>query len=57
MMTILAGAIGHWLAVRELSRAIAEMKAEARAAGLTDADIDAELAAFNAKRRDDEGVG
>jgi hypothetical protein len=34
-----------------LARAIAEMKAEARAAGLTDADIDAELAAYNAERR------
>jgi hypothetical protein len=27
------------------------MKADARAAGLTDADIDAELAAYNAQRR------
>jgi len=35
-----------------LARAIAEMKADARAAGLTDADIDAELAAYNAERRD-----
>jgi hypothetical protein len=35
-----------------LARAIAEMKAEARAAGLTDAEIDAELAAYNAERRD-----
>jgi len=35
-----------------LARAIAELKAEARAAGLTDADIDAELAAYNAERRD-----
>jgi hypothetical protein len=35
-----------------LAQAIAEMKAEARAAGLTDADIDAELAAYNAERRD-----
>lgn len=34
------------------ARAIAELKAEARAAGLTDADIDAELAACNAERRD-----
>jgi hypothetical protein len=34
-----------------LSQAIAELKAEARAAGLTDADIDAELAAYNAERR------
>jgi hypothetical protein len=30
---------------------IADLKAEARAAGLTDADIDAELAAYNAERR------
>ncbi len=35
-----------------LARAIAELKAEARAAGLTDADIDAELAVYNAERRD-----
>jgi hypothetical protein len=35
-----------------LAQAIAELKAEARAAGLTDADIDAELAAYNAERRD-----
>jgi len=35
-----------------LAQAIAEMKADARAAGLTDADIDAELAAYNAERWD-----
>ncbi len=35
-----------------LARAVAELKAEARAAGLTDADIDAELAAYNAEHRD-----
>lgn len=35
-----------------LARAIAELKAEARAAGLTAAEIDAELAAYNAERRD-----
>ena len=35
----------------ELARAIAEAKAAARAAGLTDADIDAELAAYNAEQR------
>jgi hypothetical protein len=35
----------------ELARAIVEAKAEARAAGLTDADIDAELEAYNAERR------
>ncbi|TMJ16967.1 MAG: hypothetical protein E6G93_15000 [Alphaproteobacteria bacterium] len=34
-----------------LARAIAAMKAEARAADLTDGDIDAELAAYNAERR------
>lgn len=34
-----------------LAEAIAEMKADARAAGLSDADIDAELAAYNAERR------
>ena len=33
-----------------LAKAIAELKADARAAGLTDADIDAELAAYNAER-------
>jgi hypothetical protein len=35
-----------------LARATAELKAEARAAGLGDADIDAGLAAYNAERRD-----
>lgn len=30
---------------------IAETKADARSAGLTDADIDAELAAYNGERR------
>jgi hypothetical protein len=34
-----------------LAQAIAEMKADARSAGLTDADIDAELAAYNAEGR------
>ncbi len=34
-----------------LARAIAEAKAEAHLAGLTDADIDAELEAYNAERR------
>ncbi len=39
-----------------LTRAIAEMKADARKAGLTDTDIDVELAAYNAERRDrDDG--
>lgn len=33
-----------------LAQAIADMKADARAAGLTDAEIDAELAAYNAER-------
>ena len=35
-----------------LAQAIAELKAAARTAGLTDADIDAELAAYNAECRD-----
>ena len=35
-----------------LAEAIAELKADARATGLTDADIDADLAAHNAERRD-----
>jgi hypothetical protein len=35
-----------------LAHAIAELKAEARAAGLTDDDIDAELVAYNAEQRD-----
>lgn len=35
-----------------LAQAIAEMKADARAAGLSDADIDTELAAYNAERRE-----
>jgi hypothetical protein len=39
-----------------LAQAIAEMKADAIAAGLTDADIDAELAAYNAERRDGRTV-
>lgn len=34
-----------------LAQAIADAKAEARPAGLTDADIDAELDAYNAERR------
>jgi hypothetical protein len=34
-----------------LAQAIAELKQEARQAGLTDADIDAELAAYNAERQ------
>jgi len=39
-----------------LAQAIAELKAEARASSLTDADIDAELAAYNAERRDRHSV-
>ncbi len=39
-----------------LAQAIAEMKADAKAAGLTDLDIDAELAAYNAERRDRNSV-
>ncbi len=35
-----------------LAQAIAELKAAARTVGLTDAGIDAELAAYNAERRD-----
>ena len=35
-----------------LARAIAELKAEARTVGLSDTDIDAELVAYNAERRD-----
>jgi hypothetical protein len=35
-----------------LAQAIAEMKADARAIGLSDADIDAELAAYNAEGRE-----
>ena len=35
-----------------LARSIAELKADVRRAGLTDAEIDAELAAYNAERRD-----
>lgn len=34
-----------------LAQAIADMKSDARAAGLTDEDIDAELASYNAERR------
>lgn len=35
-----------------LFRLIREIKADARAAGITDEEIDAELAAYNAERRD-----
>jgi hypothetical protein len=35
-----------------LAQAIAELKAAARTAGLTDVDIDTELAVYNAERRD-----
>ena len=35
----------------ELAQAIADAKAEARSSGLTDADIDEELDAYNAERR------
>lgn len=38
--------------VDALAEAIAAVKAEARGVGLTDAMIDAELAAYNAERRD-----
>ena len=36
-----------------LAQAIAALKADARAAGLSDTDIDAELAAYNAEHRTD----
>jgi len=35
-----------------LAQAIADLKAEPRAVGLSDADIDAQLVAYNAERRD-----
>jgi predicted component of type VI protein secretion system len=35
-----------------LAQAMAQLKAEVRQAGLTDAEIDAELDAYNAERRD-----
>jgi hypothetical protein len=35
-----------------LAQAIAEIKANARASGLSDAETDAELAAYNAERRE-----
>jgi hypothetical protein len=38
-----------------LAEAIAELKRDSRVAGLTDAEIDAELAAYNAERREDGG--
>ncbi len=38
-----------------LARAIADLKAEARAAALTDAEIEAELALYNAERRHRRG--
>jgi hypothetical protein len=41
---------------KPLAQAIAELKAAARTAGLIDADIDAELAAQNAERRDRRSV-
>ncbi len=37
--------------VAEMTKAIAALKADARSAGLTDEDIDAELAAYNAENR------
>jgi hypothetical protein len=39
------------LALSSLARALAEIKVEARAAGLTDGEIEAELDAHNAERR------
>ena len=38
--------------VNPLAQAIADVKAEVRAAGLTDEEIDTELAAWKAERRD-----
>jgi len=35
-----------------LAQAIAELKAEVRKAGLSDADVEAELSTYNAERRD-----
>ena len=40
-----------------LAQAIAAMKAEARGAGLTDEEIETELAAYNAERRDSGAAG
>ncbi len=40
-----------------LAEAIAEMNADVAAAGLTDADIDAELAAYNSERRNRSSGG
>jgi hypothetical protein len=40
-----------------LAQAIADMKADARAAGLNDVDIDTELAAYNAERRERGAAG
>jgi len=39
-----------------LAEVIAELQAEVKAAGLSDADIDAELTAYNAERRDRHSV-
>ena len=44
--------VSRVLRPRALARAIAELKADARAAGLTDKAVDEELAAYNAERRD-----
>jgi hypothetical protein len=40
-----------------LAQAIAELKAEARKAGLTDANIDEELRLYNAERRENGAIG
>ncbi len=37
-----------------LAQAIAELRAEVQQAGLTEAEIDAEIAAYNAERRDSQ---
>lgn len=39
-----------------LAEAIAELQAEVKAAGLSDAEIDAELVAYNTERRDRHSV-
>jgi hypothetical protein len=39
----------------DLASAIARIKAEARAAGLTDADVESELATYNAEQLDPRG--
>ena len=54
---LISGVVRSYLGRNALAEAIAELQAEARAAGLTDADIDAELAAYNSERRDRDHDG